>query len=673
MSFDLPEDRFASSDLGYPPAAAGWVFVSDAVLTRSTLAHEFGGHGYLRDPAIRADFGLAALGGEGFIGEHVGDVIAMLTSAQLSPDAQPFRMTAAPGHGWVRDHSTLDCPRYASSSCDVATLGATARAQVGCREYTHADFLNNLNGPGEVHANSCVYSRLYYLLAQSEGPIVHRGVTAPGGVSRELVSELFRRMFRIDQLSARIDDYWQYSTGYRAAVGATIDKCNRTDGTGASRLAGIPECDALVALSGPARATALERLQDALLAPIWAQGFWSNELTMSGVLSETAPAVASAGPAADGRDPAGVYVVHVDPASHELLLTIYTDPVFPTRSGPPVVLGTERLAAPQSLPTARQPAIAASDGQVAVAYAEEGTNAVVILRRLATGAWVVTRPAFPTDGFHGVSVAFVGGRVLVAASPSIGNRVDFFYADSSAVEGSIAEAGRPALVTFGPVASRRTLLFYARGASATHREVAVRELGAGGTSFSGELPGLVAVPSTTTPGGEFSFERVCAAPTSCTDDASCCPGQICAPAGRCVARACASDAACSDGTLCRHGFCTSFTRSPIRVEPTDGSLSVVPLGPVDGVEGLAVFSKTPIVFGPEVLFASASVTVVRTLAASTSGFDDFRTTRQVRLEPAHEDGFAAVRFDHPTEGPILLRFGREPTSADVTFLYRRSH
>ena len=384
---------------------SSFVWVADSFLARDSLAHEFG-HGFAAHPGIRID--LARRGD--YQVEHIADTIAILTHAALdpvlAPDPRYWMDTNLPSGTPIRRHDVLGCTGYEPGAmCDAVTITVPENgftSEQGCREYTHMSFLANFNEIGEPHANSCINSRIPYLLLQSGGPISQHGVDVPGGLSRELVSAFFRTLFT-QHMTPISNQYWQYAPEYRDAIDAIVAKC-------AVGIADVPECEVPFSLDAP-RA---ENLRRSLADPLWAQGFWSDETALMDVTSGVAPTAVVAPPA--GADPGGVYLLHTQPTTGDLRVKILTDPRAGT--GPAPFSVADRLAGGTRPTSFEQPAaVIGIDGLLRVVYVDGETGFIRVVRRSAAGVWTDDPAAVAVKSVGGLAVGTPGGMEVVAYVP----------------------------------------------------------------------------------------------------------------------------------------------------------------------------------------------------------------------------------------------------------------
>jgi hypothetical protein len=671
--------------------------ISHEVQTLNALAHEYG-HGYLADPDVQARTWQQGHD-QGFLGEHAGDLIASLTDLALDRPGDPFSIDGV--NSSVRNHSRLECPSYGSVDCDSSFLFMTMSSNLiplGCREYVHMDFMANLDGPGPIHQNSCIYSRLAYLLLQADAPsgIRRRGIDLAGNFSREFGVAFFKRLFSSDVLSIGIDDYWQYPVAYHSAAGDFVARCASAGPD--SPFFSVPECAAMASLDEGDRTVAAMALHAELVDALMSQGFWSPEYVLPSARSVTPPTAVVA--EAAGEDGKGVYLFHTDPVTHAIMMTVITD-VFSSEIGsqePAVDLGQQRVGG-AALKTGEKVAVHAEpDGSLLLAYVDEDTSRVRVIERTAGGAWSEIESPQDAVAERGVAIGIVrvsGERrpIVVFAPPGDAFRV-FFVGATNLEEmvisgrdvGSLVEGPSLAVVDHG--AEETVILGYVSSGLSTsgrrraHVELRAWEPEAG--TFAQPMQGCaVSSPMRGAPGSRYTLE--CHQSGLCASSEDCCAGQTCF-LGICLRRACTDDADCGtdgagsrqgatcgeeDRSVCVAGRCSVFRREPVRAWPGGTGLEIVPMVTADGGSVLRVVTSTNLdSAGTVVGVHLTSLPVV--LNDGLFVIDDFDSSRQVRLDPSYRAGFAAVSVSGllPGESSLVV-FGLHEDGR-VGRIYRRS-
>jgi hypothetical protein len=714
-------ERPSSMDSCYPVTGGegscgenrGLAWIDNEQLTLSTVSHEFG-HGFLGDPDVWQRLNR---GSQGYLGEHGSDIVATFSRALAqSGDEEPespFLHQSARGPV-LRDHRALTCDGYAFGACDARPMRMDRGFVVpaGCREHTHMDFLPYLEGGGEQHAMACVYSRIPYLLLQyddSDG-IVHRGVHVPGNHSFILGLLFFKRL--LSNLPENGWDVWGYATSYSQAIVDTLARCAFAEGDDEG-LQRAPECEA--ATADPAAA---EQLVEDLRAPLWAQGFWSQELDRT--LESGVPPTATVAGAA-GDEPSGVYLLHTHPSTGALELSILTDPytdVIGEGIAPTADLGTERLGTGPLMPAGAVAAHGDASGSLHVALINEATGRIQVIRRSAAGQWSLADTPFAAEPSRGLAIAEVDvqgeRREIVVYAPPDSAELRFFFEGSATADGAIVGAGgaaveleQPSLTRLDDGGSERWVLGYIARQGEAGGEVELR-------GWDGSLGSFPAVrPACSLPPHWFVLSEEEAAPfpfhwmeeqvlpyclegfLGCPVGSTCvCPEEQCAgpldpdlPFATCEPRSCSIDADCPPGdeaelcdggtrTFCVEGSCRAFRRTRVEVQPGRAHLSIAGDTTANGemkVRVVAVTSRGSSLTSVPVRFGPGGFTT-----------DDYRASRQVILAHEYRNGLSAVMVPDssvdaelwPFPGPVgqsLFLFGLEDGGTTrVTHTFRRS-
>ncbi|NOY93225.1 MAG: hypothetical protein GXP55_18725 [Deltaproteobacteria bacterium] len=678
------------------------VAVGGAALSADAITHEFG-HGFLSDPAVRVrtfESGTSSLTGQGYLGEHVGDVIAALTQLSISggrPE-EGFRTSLTEGRA-VRDHTFFGCEGYhlpppaagerpLCDTIDINLRGADNNPRaLGCREYVHMDFLANRDAPGPIHENSCMYSHVGYLLAQEGALPSLRGVTTPGAISRELLAEFYRKLYSAPHTSPRANDYWDYATSFRTVIPIVVDRC------ASGALPGIPECDELSALGDADRIAMTSELAERFTAALWAEGFWSDPDLLSW-RSDVAPVVVSARDSASSAS--ALHAFYID-GSDALQMVTYTDPTDAgrTQSGPFDLGGLAGAPVNTIGPMA---VTSDSSGDIRLAYVDSVSGEVALLSRSA-GSWSTASLPFATSADQGLAVALLddGRSLIVAATRGL---LQYYFDDSSAVEGELSSG-------FGSLASQPTLTTLATPAGPTIL-LAFVSPDAAATAPRGRLEYQLFDPTSdrfapgdqlrvlASPGPRSTFpysldSRSARTPenlgmSSCVGGLSECSdfiGTECVGflAARCELKSCTTDADCTAvaGTSggahvsCVAGTCGSFTRFPITARDVSTGPTLVPFVDSGSARRLHVFV-------PSARRGDASdpggltfANLVPTLSGGSIDFDGFHASRQVRLadDASYAHGYAAAAFDRPTGDRVEVLLGVD-VGGRVRLVWRRS-